>query len=154
MQLGYRYREITDTEKTQNSYWIWIMIVNSQKGPWALIQQARSVRHDSHIELVLCSHNRVIYLDSKVHGANMGPIWGRQDPGGPHDGPMNFAIWVAIPSAEKWIVFSKTVRIFTPKTEQKFAKFAFFLKNMFSPPLMGGNAWVSEFCTTCILWTQ
>ena len=21
---------------------------------------------------------------SKVHGANMGPIWGRQDPGGPH----------------------------------------------------------------------
>ena len=31
--------------------------------------------------------------DSKVHGANMGPIWGRKDPGGPHVGPMNFAIW-------------------------------------------------------------
>ena len=31
--------------------------------------------------------------DSKVHGANMGPIWGWQDPGGPHVGPMNFAIW-------------------------------------------------------------
>ena len=31
--------------------------------------------------------------DSKVHGAHMGPIWGRQDPGGPHVGPMNFAIW-------------------------------------------------------------
>ena len=32
--------------------------------------------------------------DSKVHGANMGPIWGRRDPGGgPHVGPMNFAIW-------------------------------------------------------------
>ena len=31
--------------------------------------------------------------DSKVHGANMGPIWGRQDPGGPHGGPMNFVIW-------------------------------------------------------------
>ena len=31
--------------------------------------------------------------DSKVHGANMGPIWGRQDPGGPHVGPMTFAIW-------------------------------------------------------------
>ena len=30
----------------------------------------------------------------KVHGANMVPIWGRQDPGGPHVGPMNFAIWV------------------------------------------------------------
>ena len=34
--------------------------------------------------------------DSKVDGANMGPIWGRQDPGGPHFGPMNFAIWVVI----------------------------------------------------------
>ena len=31
--------------------------------------------------------------DSKVHGANMGPIWGQQDPGWPHDGPMNFVIW-------------------------------------------------------------
>ena len=30
---------------------------------------------------------------SKVHGANMGPIWGRQEPGGLHVGPMNFAIW-------------------------------------------------------------
>ena len=34
------------------------------------------------------------FPDSKVHGANMGPIWGRQDPGGPHVGPMNFVIWV------------------------------------------------------------
>ena len=25
--------------------------------------------------------------DSKVHGDNMGPNWGRQDPGGPHVGP-------------------------------------------------------------------
>ena len=31
--------------------------------------------------------------DSKVRGANMGPIWGWQDPGGPHIGPMNFAVW-------------------------------------------------------------
>ena len=36
--------------------------------------------------------------DSKVHGANMGPIWGRQDPGGPHVGPKNFAIWEEIRS--------------------------------------------------------
>ena len=35
------------------------------------------------------------FSDSKIHGANMGPIWGRQDPGGPHVGPMNLAIWVA-----------------------------------------------------------
>ena len=32
--------------------------------------------------------------DSKVHGGNIGPIWGRQDPDGPHVGPMNFAVWV------------------------------------------------------------
>ena len=31
--------------------------------------------------------------DSKVDWANMGPIWGRQDPAGGHVGPMNFAIW-------------------------------------------------------------
>ena len=34
------------------------------------------------------------YPDSEVHGATMGPIWGRQGPGGPHVGPMNVAIWV------------------------------------------------------------
>ena len=32
------------------------------------------------------------YPDSKVHGANMGPIWGRRDPGGPLVGSMNFDI--------------------------------------------------------------
>ena len=32
------------------------------------------------------------YPDSKVHGPNMGPIWGQQDPGEPHVGPMNFTI--------------------------------------------------------------
>ena len=30
---------------------------------------------------------------SKVHGTNMGPIWGRQDPGGPHVVPMNLVVW-------------------------------------------------------------
>ena len=33
--------------------------------------------------------------DSKYHRADMGPIWGRQDPGGPHVSPMNLAIWAA-----------------------------------------------------------
>ena len=42
---------------------------------------------------VLC---RRLYPDNKVHGANTGPIWGRQDPCGPHDGPMNFGIWVLL----------------------------------------------------------
>ena len=34
------------------------------------------------------------FPDSKAQGANMGPIWCRQDPGAPHVGPMNFAFWV------------------------------------------------------------
>ena len=43
-----------------------------------------------------CWTSQCLIPDSKVHGANMGPIWGRQDPGGPHVGPMNFAIWDVI----------------------------------------------------------
>ena len=38
------------------------------------------------------THNARI-PDSKVHGANMGHTWGRQDPGGPHVGHVNLAIW-------------------------------------------------------------
>ena len=34
--------------------------------------------------------------DGKVHGTNMEPTWGRQDPGGPHVGPMNLAIWAVL----------------------------------------------------------
>ena len=30
-------------------------------------------------------------LIARFLGANKGPIWGRQDPGGLHIGPMNFA---------------------------------------------------------------
>ena len=45
----------------------------------------------------ISSQNRYLILlsvpDSKVQGANMGPIWGWQDPGGPHAVPKNFAIW-------------------------------------------------------------
>ena len=58
---------------------------------------------DSHFAFVILNHSREVNSwccrqqehtpDSKVHGANMGPIWGRQDPDGPHVGPMNFAIW-------------------------------------------------------------
>ena len=39
---------------------------------------------------------KLLYPDRKVHGPNMGPIWGQQDPGGPHVGPMNLAFWVAL----------------------------------------------------------
>ena len=44
----------------------------------------------------ICVTRPNVFPDNTVHGANMGPIWGRQDPGGPHVGPMNFAIWVMV----------------------------------------------------------
>ena len=40
----------------------------------------------------------------------MGPIWGRQVPGGPHFGPMNLDIWVrinALNAAWLWLIFSR-----------------------------------------------
>ena len=37
--------------------------------------------------------NAMVTPNSKIRGANMGPIWGQRDPGGPRVGPMNFAIW-------------------------------------------------------------
>ena len=43
-----------------------------------------------------CLNVHVVIPDSKVHGTNMGPIWVRQDPGGPHVGPINLAIWNGI----------------------------------------------------------
>ena len=45
--------------------------------------------------------------DSKVHGANMGPIWGRQGPSEPHVGPMNLAIWDVI---SIWYLSTLTIR--------------------------------------------
>ena len=45
--------------------------------------------------LLGCRARSVNIPDIKVHGTSMGPIWGRQDPGGRHVGPMDFAIWDA-----------------------------------------------------------
>ena len=40
------------------------------------------------------SHGNVVpSLIARFMGPTWGPIWGRQDPGGPNVGPMNFAIW-------------------------------------------------------------
>ena len=52
------------------------------------------------------------YPDSKVHGAKMGPIWGWQDPGGPHVGPMNFAIWVSMMIAYKFSAPDESILLY------------------------------------------
>ena len=41
--------------------------------------------------------------DSKVHGANMGPTWGRHDPGGPHVVHVKLAIWEEI----RWFNYTR-----------------------------------------------
>ena len=59
--------------------------------------ETKSVRSSTQVVGVLvvtCDTNTLYYPDNKLHGANIGPIWGRQDPGGPYVGLMNFAIWV------------------------------------------------------------
>ena len=45
-----------------------------------------------------CNFDGFPVPNSKVHGANMAPIWGRQDSGGPHVGPINFVIWGVLQS--------------------------------------------------------
>ena len=42
----------------------------------------------------LLSWYPVMYPDSKVHGANIGPTWVLSAPDGPHVGPMNLAVRV------------------------------------------------------------
>ena len=56
---------------------------------WKLIPPGIYQYYDTHLQ----DETGKYTPDSKVHGANMGPIWGRQGPGGPHVGPINFAIW-------------------------------------------------------------
>ena len=56
---------------------------------WTSPAQQRRMERQKYGWILQVSHGP----DSKVYGANMGPIWGRQDPGGPHVGPVNFAIW-------------------------------------------------------------
>ena len=71
-----------------------IAMTNVHEMPWWAVDLEKSYQVD---RVVVTNRNDVRkYPDSKVHGANMGPIWGRQDPGGPHVGPMNFAIWVGL----------------------------------------------------------
>ena len=52
--------------------------------------------------------------DSKVHEANMKPIWGRQDPGGPHVVPMNFAIWGSLFQGLETLLKQGVQRTITP----------------------------------------
>ena len=56
---------------------------------FCILQCLRSFLRE-YIRLPWWSHDTA---DSKVHGANMGPIWDRQDPCGHRVGHMNLAMW-------------------------------------------------------------
>ena len=58
---------------------------------WIWINEHKFTPHSPF--LIYATAPACITPDSKVHGINMGPIWGRQYPGGTHLGPMNVAVW-------------------------------------------------------------
>ena len=76
----------------------------------------------------------VEYPDKKVHGAYMGPTWGRQDPGGPHVGPMTFAIRVPTCGSTHKRKYHKDTHLpfNTVRPRQKFNewKFLYFYHNL------------------------
>ena len=69
--------------------WTWAR-VNSCTNMWPrLVAWMNTSEHEQEFS----SYHRDTAPDSEVHGANMGTICCRQDPGGPHVGPTNFALW-------------------------------------------------------------
>ena len=54
---------------------------------------------------------KTIHPDSKVPGANVGPTWGQQAPGGAHVGPMNPAICTRHPFLGRTRVMSSSIML-------------------------------------------
>ena len=88
----------------------------------------------------------------------MGPIWGRQDPGGPHVGPMNFVIWVkmALTSKNIWNNLCAPCIAFHPY-HQRFLKFTFakklMTKNMYFLLFHPSSVWSwSTLCNDILIW--
>ena len=75
-------------------YWYWwilpisLMVTSAREHEAILIVSEATLKNVVENSRKSLKHSP----DSKVHGTNMGLIWGRQHPGGPHVGPMNFAI--------------------------------------------------------------
>ena len=72
----------------------WYILLNHTGPHFNIKYHAFCVR----ISALVTSSFQTKIPDSKVHWPNMGPIWGRKDPGGPHVDPMNLAIWDITPS--------------------------------------------------------
>ena len=85
-----RYRahyDVTLIKHNNKSVWFWI---NTPISCPVFCMNIQPARWDPRLMPLMQVHANP---NSNIHGANMGPIWGRQKPGGPHVGPMKFAIW-------------------------------------------------------------
>ena len=92
---------------------------------------------------VIASHKDV--LDSRIHGANMGPTWVLSAPDGPHVGPMSLAI--------------RGVAVQAKLADNKRCCIEVELRNMIHSPLFRVRSWnhavkrwMSCFVRTSIIW--
>ena len=86
---------------TMTVWWCWYYFLLGSKCVFQLYNSGFSVSWYGigtmwQCALVSCTPSQSILADSKVHGANMGPTWVLSAPDGPHVGPTNLAIRVAL----------------------------------------------------------
>ena len=96
----------------------------------------------------LGSHGVYAYAspDSKIHGANMGPTWGRQDPGGPHVNPHE-PCCLGIYRSNTMVaddLATEEVRESTPMV------FCYFSLNV---PASTPYYFTFNACAKCVVWT-
>ena len=85
--------------------------------------------------------------DRKVHGANMGPIWGRQDPDGPHVGPMNFAIRIILSLPLLWYIKSASPNEIIPSGIAFYALLVHIGHFLLTVVTTSDNFWTQCYCT-------
>ena len=94
-QLFARYDVIYLDRVMQTIEWVMMKYMVILVRHWIIFYMAFRILHglayDFHISRFTCWFNTYVIQrnavpDSKVHGAYMGPTWGRQDPVGPHVG--------------------------------------------------------------------
>ena len=115
MQLNQFYDIATKVSSRKKCYYFWwstwlFKFSGTCIGQWNFPKISDIFRQESAIQNVACYTTGILFRyrcvsmlvwsqcrmirvpDGKVQVANMGPTWGRQDPGWSHVGPMNFAI--------------------------------------------------------------
>ena len=102
MQMLKMYRKVFGSSTTLCTQWYTLRNIKRQRRRTSFIKYL-CPNEDILCRRVLSSCVQVVVCrmfganpNNKVHGTYMGPTWDRQDPGGPHVGPMNLAIREAI----------------------------------------------------------